>query len=339
MYVAALLLWQCFLSVVVLGQQGPAVSAANGKFEFDAGALNGPATGGFMFRAAGAFTFPVTDMFGIQADITATNDAGGLGFGGALHAFTRDPENYLLGATAGAYRVNGALLLAAGPEAELYLDRVSLEAWGGLAGLTYDNPAIAGRAGAFLLADVGFYPTDDFRVSAGIGTVVGHNSLHLDAEYLFHNAKLPFSVAADVRFGQDGSIAATIGLRGFIGGRDKSLIARHRQDDPPSRGADLGSAAGASLRAGMTKPTGTTNEGNVDIPSLQHKESEGAGGNAGDEAAGTGDEGGGNGDGDYECLAGQADCDWVPSGNQDTEDEGVDEDAHQCLPGQDDCDS
>ncbi|MEO9231117.1 MAG: hypothetical protein ABI216_19520, partial [Devosia sp.] len=53
-------------------QQLPAVSALNGKLEFDAGALSLPAPA-FMARAAGTITVPLGDRFGLQADLTAAS--------------------------------------------------------------------------------------------------------------------------------------------------------------------------------------------------------------------------------------------------------------------------
>ncbi len=233
---------------------GPAVSAPNGKLEFDAGALNVPAPG-FLFRAAGSLTLPVSDSFGVQGDLVITSGPGGLGFGGAAHAFTRDPDSYLLGVAAGAYGIAGSLLFAAGPEAELYLDRASFEVWGGFAGLTYSGSTPA-KAGLFVLADAGYYVHDDFRVTLGAGSVIGVATLHLGAEYLFHNDQLPFSIAADARAGQDGSLSAMLGVKFFLGGTDKSLIERHRHDDPPGRGTDIAAATGAALHAGAAGGNG-----------------------------------------------------------------------------------
>jgi hypothetical protein len=216
------------------------VSAINGKIEFDAGVLSLPSPA-FAGRAAGAITVPVGSAFGLQADFTAAT-APGLTLGGALHVFTRDPTSHLLGGTVGVMRTPGALIFAAGPEVELYFDNVSIEAWGGL---SYARPtAGADRLLPFVMADVALYPTPDWRLSLGLSSLDGYNALHAGSEYLFEDFDLPVALTADARLGQDGAILATIGLRAYIGATPKSLIRRHREDDPADRGASLYAAAG-----------------------------------------------------------------------------------------------
>ena len=48
-----------------------------------------------------------------------------------LHAFTRDPNSYLLGVYGGYVDAGSANVWYIGPEAELYLDNISIEAVGG----------------------------------------------------------------------------------------------------------------------------------------------------------------------------------------------------------------
>ncbi|RYE08370.1 MAG: hypothetical protein EOP22_13860 [Hyphomicrobiales bacterium] len=233
-----------FISSIAIGpgaaQQLPAVSGLNGKIEFNAGLLNVPAPT-FVGRAAGAVTVPVGDSFGLQADFTAAS-APGLTLGGALHIFTRDPSSHLIGGTFGVMRTPGAIIFAAGPEAEFYFDNVSIEAWGGL---SYAKPTVgADRLLPFVMADVAYYPEPNWRLSLGLSSLDGYNAVHAGTEYLIDGFDLPVSLTADARLGQDGAILATIGLRAYIGGQNKSLLRRHREDDPADRGASLYNAAG-----------------------------------------------------------------------------------------------
>lgn len=145
-----------------------------------------------------------------------------------------------------------------GVEAEAYLDRWSIEAWGGVGGLNYDDPALADLTGVFLLADAAFYPTDDFRLLAGVSHLLGENGLHFGAEYLLRDQlSMPVSLTADVRVTQTGAYAVMGGIKGYFGGDDsgKSLIDRHRQDDPPNRALSLFTAAGGLLYATAPAPT------------------------------------------------------------------------------------
>lgn len=216
-----------------------AVSAVNGKLELDLGSLN--ATGAF--RAAGSLSIPVGDRFGIQGDLmVTTSGATGTVFAGAIHAFTRDPSSYLLGVTAAAVVAPGATLAGVGVEGELYLDRVSLEGWAGLAGVHYNSPPPGDATGLFAFGDIAYYPTDDWRLVAGGSYVLGQSALHVGTEYLLRDqVSMPLSISADARISGSGNYVATIGLKGYFGGNDdnKSLIDRHRQDDPRNRAVDF----------------------------------------------------------------------------------------------------
>ena len=224
----------------------PAVSGINGKLELDIGAFNPPSSA--VFRAAGSLSIPVGDALGVQLDVSAQNSGAGFLYGGAIHAFTRDPMAYLVGVTAAAVRSPEGTLAVAGPEAELYLDRFSIEAWAGVGSLNYDDPLLADLNGFFVLADAAYYITDDWRVSAGVSSLLGYEALHLGTEYQFREMALPFSVTGDLRYGEDGGYTITAGLKGYFGGSgDKSLIDRHRQDDPPNRALNLFSASGPLL--------------------------------------------------------------------------------------------
>jgi hypothetical protein len=231
---------------MVQDTQLPAVSGLNGKWEFDPGILNG----GGQIRASGSLSAPLGDRFGIQGDVTSNySSAHGFVVGGALHAFTRDPSRYLAGITGGVVVSQNAKLGALGAEGELYLDRVSIEGWAGVAGLDFVDPALADKIGFFGIGDVAFYPTDDFRLEVGGSDILGDLSVHGGGEYMFHNLGAPLSVTADARVHANGSYALTVGLKGYFGGNDdnKTLIDRQRQDDPDNRALDLFNAAGDQI--------------------------------------------------------------------------------------------
>jgi hypothetical protein len=151
-----------------------------------------------------------------------------------------------------------------GVEGEVYLDRVSLEAWAGVGGLNYDDPLLADLTGVFIFADAGYYVTDDIRVTAGVSHLLGENSLHLGAEYLMRDFSVPVSLTADLRVTHTGAYSIMGGIKGYFGGNDsgKSLIGRHREDDPWNRALSLFTAAGSLLYAKAT-PT---------VPSVEYDE-------------------------------------------------------------------
>jgi hypothetical protein len=237
----------------------PAVSGINGKLEIDFGGITDPESA--TFRAAGSLSVPIGERFGVQGDVSIGNIDDTWAFGGALHAFTRDPSSYLLGVTAGVVVADGARLAAVGPEAELYLDRISLEGWAGWAAIDYDDIAMPDESGVFAIGDIAWYPTDDWRLSLGGASILGRESLKLATEYQFSGLGFPLSGIGEVRAYDTGAWSAKVGIKGYFGGEpDKSLIDRHRQDDPPNRALDLFSAAGDLLTAESAEPDGPPDE-------------------------------------------------------------------------------
>lgn len=232
---------QCFLASSGLAE-GPAVSSPNGKLDLAIGAGSEDESG--LFKFGGSLSLPFGDDFGAQVDVSiqGLDDPA---VSAALHLFTRDPSSHLIGVTAGVVHTDAATMGAIGVEGELYLDRISLEGWVGYAGLDYSDSVAVDKNGLFALADIAFYPTDDLRLSLGVASVLEYESVSLGAEYQLPD--MPLSLTADVRLGEDGATRAMAGLRFYIGQDGKSLIDRHRQDDPRDRGFDLFAAAGRQV--------------------------------------------------------------------------------------------
>jgi len=225
----------------------PAVSDINGKLEITFGGLSDPESA--IFRGGASLSVPIGERFGVQGDVAIGSLDSQWSFGGALHAFTRDPSSYLLGVTAGVVVADGSRLAAIGPEAELYLDRISLEGWAGWAAIDYDDMVTPNENGFFAMGDIAYYATDDWRISLGGASILGRESLNLATEYQFTGFGLPLSGTGELRAYDTGAWSAKIGIKGYFGDPDKSLIDRHRQDDPRNRALDLFSAAGDLLTA------------------------------------------------------------------------------------------
>jgi hypothetical protein len=231
----------------------PAVSDINGKIEFYGGFTN---PGPLSFRALGSLSIPVGNDFGVQLDGGIHVSPSGNAFGGAIHAFTRDPSSHLIGVTGAVVRGPAGILGVVGVEGEAYLDRVSIEAWAGVGGLNYDDPMLADLVGPFAIVDVGYYATDDWRLTAGASYLLGEAGIHLGSEYLLRNFDWPVSLTADFRATNSGAYSIMGGVKGYFGGDDsnKSLIDRHRQDDPPNRFLSVLLASGSLLY--QTAPSG-----------------------------------------------------------------------------------
>jgi hypothetical protein len=225
-----------FAADVVEETPNCAVSDFNGKVEAGAGyAQRNHEDGDFALEGGGSLSFPLGCMIGVQLDAGVSDKVDDTMFGGIGHVFIRDPQSYLLGITGGVVDGEHATLYPIGPEAELYLGNISLEAWGGYLNLDKDHGGSTDTG--FIIGDAAFYLTDDFRVSVGGKIVDDYEGVRAGLEYQFDGA--PISFYANAEYGDDDYFTLLGGLKFYFGGEQKSLIRRHREDDPRNRTLDL----------------------------------------------------------------------------------------------------
>lgn len=213
-----------------------AVSSLNGKINVHGGiADNNTNNASGAFGASGSLSLPIGCDFGLQLDAGFQQELSNTTFGGVAHAFTRDPNAYLLGVTGGYFSGAGSNVWAVGPEAELYAGQFSFEAWGGFANI--DVNGLGSSSNGFVFADAAFYPIDDLRLSVG-ATIVGDSRfLRAGLEYQVAD---PISLDLNAKIGEDDYVAVNAGLTFYFGGEGgKSLIRRHREDDPRNRMVDI----------------------------------------------------------------------------------------------------
>lgn len=214
------------------GTTMPAVDGINAKLSGFGGSIAGQA----YYGGDGAITVPLGTRFGLQLDGLAagfnSSSQGGLSvLGSAAHLFWRDPSIALLGVY-GAYvhtsDFGGSDFGSGAGEGHLYLNRVTI---GGLVGVQggSGNPARF-----FDIAQLAYYPIDNLRGWVGQSYMFGRSSLSLGAEFgiSIGSGTMPALFATGSRL-EDGSAAVIAGVRLYLGQRDKSLIRRHREDDPP----------------------------------------------------------------------------------------------------------
>jgi hypothetical protein len=228
----------------------PAVSGPNGKVEIGGGWTDiDDLNSDEVFRGGAAFSFPVGDMFGIQADLTALDAFGETAVGGAAHFFTRDPNSYLLGIYGGYVDGDSANIWHVGPEAELYLDNISIEAVGG-----YMDISNGGGSEFYAMGKLALYATDNLRLSVGASTVANFESANAGLEWFMGDTGIPASLTLEGRLGEDSFSSVMAGISLYFGGEDKSLIRRHREDDPRLHFFDIFNAG----FLGSIKPPGNT---------------------------------------------------------------------------------
>ena len=135
------------------------------------------------------------------------------------------------------------------PEAELYLDSISVEGWGGF--MSSDVNGVGSHDDAFGQVDLGFYASDNLRFTLGGSSYAGFEAGRVGMEWQIGEVGVPVSLTADARFGENDFTSVSAGLKIYFGGEDKSLIQRHREDDPPNRSVDAFTGAAA---AGQNRP-------------------------------------------------------------------------------------
>ena len=214
----------------------PAVSAPNGKLS----AFGGGQDGG-LFGVAGSLSVPLGFPYGLQIDGMVGSGKGAAFYGVGGHLFWRDPAKGLLGiygsyvswsaddTVAVASPINGVADLTGadvgkfGVEGEAYLGRFSLE---GLAAYQFGtNTGFAGKA------TLAYYPVDTLRLDGGVRYLDGVGAIGTaGAEWQPHIGS-GFTLFASGSFGDDYKQALG-GVRFYFGDPNKSLIQRHRQDDP-----------------------------------------------------------------------------------------------------------
>lgn len=217
----------------------PAVSAFNGKIAGFGGWLDDETGDTGIGGLMGSFSVPLGHRFGFEADgMVATAHSDFVGEVGA-HLFWRDPSKGLLGLY-GEYVTRDDPdweTWRLGVEGHAYLGNISLEA---LVGYEETDlpPGFSDDENVFAYLDAAYYLNDNFRIAAGYRHLDG---IHIGAaglEYQFSESfwGMGTSVFAEGRIGEDDYAAVWGGLRLYLGQENKSLIRRHREDDPGAYG-------------------------------------------------------------------------------------------------------
>ena len=209
--------------------EGPAVSSVNGKFSLEGGAVGSGNNGSSGLGVAqGSVTTPLGHSFGLQLDgavATAYNNFSGAG---DAQVFWRDPQLGLVGAFASVGGGSGNTASWYGGMAEYFAGSVTLGAHAGYQ-LVYSNTAFNG---GFAMGHLTYYPVPDLALTLSGGVVVnsgfGRATLEYQPEF---NGRRSMSFFANGVAGDGASYGATAGVR-FYFGPEKTLIRRHREDDP-----------------------------------------------------------------------------------------------------------
>jgi hypothetical protein len=215
----------------------PAVSAPNGKLSAFGGGQDGT-----LYGLAGSFTVPLGFAYGLQVDGLVGSGDGAAFYGVAGHAFWRDPAKGLIGVYGsyvgweasdtvgvsspidGVADVTGADVGKIGLEGAAYLGPVSLE---GLGAYQFGD-----RTGFTGKATLAVYPGENLRFDGGVRYLDGVGAIGtVGAEWQPHDGS-GFTLFASGAFGADDYSQVLGGVRVYFSDTHKSLIKRHREDDP-----------------------------------------------------------------------------------------------------------
>ena len=217
------------LAGAAFGQDAPAVSEVNGKMSYAGGNMNSAEGHNF----DGSVTLPLTRQFGFQADGLYSRISD-LDFGGgAGHLFWRDPKIGLLGVTGGYLGRAGVQTYQAGAEGEYYLGRFTFGFFGGAGSIHYDQavPFIDTNPTRFIgRLSAGYYPVDNLLLRVSYLTAFKENLVKAELEY--QTPLCGLALTGEVARGDHGYDHWLLGVRYYFGAK-KSLMDRHRQDDPP----------------------------------------------------------------------------------------------------------
>lgn len=199
-----------------------AISAPNGKVEGVYGNMDGDHTK----VVSGSASLPLGAMMGTQFDaiygeIGSTDQIKGLG----LHLFTRDPQSHLLGLAVSYVDYDGTQFERYALEGEYYFGPFTAEALLGHQTGDIDDAAYG-------ILDLAWYPADNLRLVIG-GTFADSDQTqgHIGVEL---QAAGGLALFAEAAIGKKNYEHALMGLRYYFGNQ-KSLIKRHREDDPKNR--------------------------------------------------------------------------------------------------------
>jgi len=243
---------------------GQAVDGFNGKIE----GLGGRLAHRDLAAAQGSISIPLAGYYGAQIDLGAGSFASrGFGTVGG-HLFWRDPAQGLVGLYGSFTRWNqfgGVHVGNVAFEGEHYFGRFTLQ---GIAGVEFGNsvsgtsfatsvvpPAGAGgpagvatttafvegfdvKTRFFDQINLKYYIGDNWDVFAGHRYQGGKHALALGTEIGMPLQRGVMATGfAEARIGEGNFQGVWGGLRFYFGQKDKSLMARHRQDDPNNWGA------------------------------------------------------------------------------------------------------
>jgi hypothetical protein len=219
--------------------QMPAVDGANWK----AGGLGGTLADRALYAFQGSYSLPLGYTYGLQLDAIAGSYDDRFVGAAAAHLFTRDPSRGLLGLFASVThwdRFGGLNVGHFAGEFEIYYGRWTLQAVAGVETGNSGSQTVGNLIESFDIptrffdkVNLAYYLNDNWKAFVGHRYVGGKNALALGSEYALRiNGPTMGALFVEGRIGEEDFKGIWGGVRFYTGQKDKTLIQRHRQDDP-----------------------------------------------------------------------------------------------------------
>jgi hypothetical protein len=232
----------------------PAVDGVNARFDGFGGSFAHQS----FYGGRSSVAMPLAGQWGAQVDVIGGR-MGGDSFGSlGGHLFWRDPSRGLLGLYVNHTLwsgLGGVYVTQVAPEVEVYWNRWTFQ---GIAGVEFGNsgsyatstsilppvgpiPGVATtyfdtfdvKTRFFDQINLKYYFTDNWAGYVGHRYLGGKNALALGSEYAMPlKPGVMGSAFVEARLGSGSFEGLWGGLRLYIGKKDKSMMARHREDDP-----------------------------------------------------------------------------------------------------------
>jgi hypothetical protein len=261
-----------FVSSVPLFQSStkPAVDGVNGKLDVFGGAgqsnaLSVSSIGGLspfvanptanwngIGGAIGTVTVPIGHQFGAQIDLGSGAFGNRANGSAAGHLFWRDPDKGLIGVYAsGIYstRAGGSTMWNTAGEFEKFIGNWTGKALVGVQGFGFNTAYTPFFGESYNLSQpdrffdkvsISYYPIDDLALTIGHIYSKNTNGINGEIEYImpqFRGGEVAPAVYVTATYGWNNSSNIMAGLKVYFGNHDKSLIRRHREDDPQNMSA------------------------------------------------------------------------------------------------------
>jgi len=238
-----------------------AVDGLNGKL----GGFGGSFDNKTYYEGEGVLAVPLGCEFGAEVDLNGGSFDGRFIGTVAGHMFWRNPAQGLLGVYGDFTKwdeFGGVRAGHVGPEAEGYFGRWTVQ---GVVGGEFGNNA-SGTVGTVIQtfnvrtrffdeANLAYYPIDNLELYVGHRYLGGKNAAAFGGEWgipMSHG--MMAALFAEARIGQNSDHGAWGGMRFYFGQQDKTLIRRHREDDPTNwnNGAESTYNGGSQMPAAPT---------------------------------------------------------------------------------------